>query len=106
MEHTWIVCVSRSNDWLPFQVALIERLLDKGLSVTVGYPYWFVEVHEWVEFVSAMASVWAEFSRWSDFSWMMRAVYTVRVRRDDGEKWHYVQLRVDNGGVRYGSVAF
>lgn len=105
MEHTWIVSVARSTDWLPFQVALIGRLLDKGLTVTVGYSRWEVEVSEWVVFVSAMASVWAEFSRWSDFPWMMRAAYTVKVRRDDSEKWYYVQLRVADGGVRYGSIA-
>lgn len=105
MEHTWIVSVARSKDWLPFQVALIGRLLDKGLTVTVGYSRWEVEVSEWVEFVSAMASVWAEFSRWSDYSWMMRALYTVLIRRNDSEKWYYVQLKVDNGGVRYGCIA-
>lgn len=105
MEKKWIVSVARSTDWLPFQVALIERLLDKGLAVTVGYSRWEVEIDEWIVFVSSIAAVWAAFSRWSEYSWMMRAVYTVRIRRSDREKWNYVQLRVDNGGVRYGCIS-
>lgn len=105
MVHTWIVSVARSNDWMSFNVALIGRLLDKGLSVKIGYCRWEVEISEWAVFVSAMASVWAEISRWSDFPWMMIAVYTVRLRRDDSEKWRLVQLKVAKGGVRYGSIA-
>lgn len=106
MEKRWRVSVSRSTDWLPFQVALIERLLDKGLTVTVGYGRWEVEVYEWCDFVSALASVWAEFSRWSEFGWMMRAVYTVRVAKIGDNRWHYVACRVDKGRVRYGSISY
>lgn len=105
MERKWIVSVGRSTDWLPFQVALIERLLDRGMTVTVGYSRWEVEVSEWVDFVSALASVWAEFSRWSEYGWMMRATYTVRLRRVGEEKWYYVWSKVDKNGVRYGSIS-
>lgn len=105
MEHTWIVSVARSKDWQPFQVALICRLLDRGLSVRMGYMRWEVEVSEWVQYVSAVASVWAEFSRWSEHRWLMSATYTVRIRRNDQEGWRYVWMKVDNGGVRYGSLA-
>lgn len=105
METKWKVSVGRYTDWLPFQVALIERLLDKGLTISVGYSRWEVEVSEWVEFVSALASVWAEFSRGSEFGWMMRATYTVRICKVDSNKWHYVWCKVDNGGVRYGSIS-
>lgn len=105
MEKKWKVSVSRSTDWLPFQVALIERLLNKGLAISVSRGYWEVEVSEWIEFVSALASVWAEFSRWSEFGWMMRATYTVRLCKIGCNQWHYVWCKVDNGGVRYGSVS-
>lgn len=106
MEKKWIVSVARSTDWLPFQVALIGRLLDKGIAVKVGYSRWEVEVTEWVQFVSAMASVWAEFSRWSEYPWMMRATYMVRIRRNDRKDWHHVWLKVADGGVRYGCITY
>lgn len=101
------IIVDLNPDWWPFNISVIDCLLDEGFSVsfgkTLGKDNFSVKVAEWRQFLSVLWRVWAGISRGSDFAWMMRARYEVSVEM--GDKTYNVGVRVTPNGLVYGSIA-